>query len=139
MVNNKGWLRIVEATVAILIIFAVVLSLSISRSGTAETDLSDNINPLLEEIAKNNSMREKIISAPAEAEELIRTFISLRIREPNVGYDVRVCDVDRVCGISSYPQDISGNIYAGSRLISSSLTAGTEPKKVTIFLWFRGR
>lgn len=140
MVNKRGWLRIVEATIAIMIILVVVLSLSMSRRAVTETSLSENINPLLEEIAKNNSMRDKIIGAPLEAESAIKEFLSKRIKGINIGYDARVCEIDVVCGISgAYPKDIVGNIYAGSRLISSSLMAGTEPKKVTIFLWYRER
>ncbi|MEM4259234.1 MAG: hypothetical protein QXS38_00515 [Candidatus Pacearchaeota archaeon] len=140
MVNKKGWIRIVEASIAILIIFAVIVSVSQIRKARAERDLSEIISPLLEEIAKNNSMRESIIKDDKEsgdAENMAMLFLSYKIRaETNLGYSFRICEIDEICGLEIYPTDISGNIYAGSRIISSSLTVA-KPKKIAIFLWLR--
>ncbi len=137
MVNKRGWIRIVEASISILIIFAVILSLYQGRRVSSQSDLSDSITPLLEEIAKNNSLRDEIITKGENANQSIRQFVSSRIREPNINYTVRVCEMNEVCGIVDYPIDISGNVYAGSRLISASLKAGAQSKKVAIFLWLK--
>ncbi len=139
MVNKKGWIRVVEASIAILIIFAVILSVSQLRKTRTERDLSETITPLLEEIAKNNSMRDSVIDDTDDsddAEKRITLFLSNKIKaETNLNYSFNICKIDEVCGFKgSYPTDISGNIYAGSRVISSSLSAA-EPKKITLFLW----
>lgn len=139
MVNKRGWIRIVEASIAVLIIFAVVLSLYQGRRVSSESDLSSSITPLLEEIAKNNALRDKIITEGSDAAQSIKELVGTRIREPNIGYDARVCEIDEVCGLVDYPEEgVRGNVYAGSRLISSSLKAGAEPKKISIFLWIKG-
>jgi hypothetical protein len=142
MVNKKGWIRIVEASVAIVIIFSVILSVVQIRRNVSEQDLSESITPFLEEIAKNSTMRAKIISdnnASNEAENAVRGFLSSNIKDPNIGYDVMICKSDELCGLEKYPLGISGNLYAGSRIISATLTdVGEGPKKLSIFLWRKG-
>jgi hypothetical protein len=142
MVNKKGWIRIVEASVAAIIIFIVLLSVYQVRQSTFERDLSESINPLLDEIAKNVTLREAVIGntltgGNSEAENMLRQFVGARLNDPNIGYDVKISDVDVVVGLDPYPRDIQGNLYAGSRIISSALSTGGNPKKVNIFLWVK--
>ncbi len=137
MVNKRGILRILEASIAVLIIFGVIISLMIIRKPSSEKDLSEIISPLLEEIAKNNSLREEIISNSPHAEESILTLIDSRIRELDINYTVKICEMEDICKLDSYPAIRSGNLYSGSRVISSSLNSGARSKRVSIFLWFR--
>ena len=103
-----------------------------------ESDLSKMISPLLEEVAKNNTIREEIIADPLNANNTVMNFLRFRIKQPNIVYAVRICEIEDICGLSSYPTSISGNIYAGSRVISSGLIGGAQPKRVSIFLWIEG-
>ena len=137
MVNKKGILRILEASMAILIIFAVLLSFAATNNVKNERDLSQMINPLLEELAKNSTIRDQIISNSDIANETILKFLASRIKESNIGYDLRICELDEVCGMKSYPSGIIGNVYAGSRTISSNLIVGSQPKRVNLFLWIK--
>jgi hypothetical protein len=139
MVNKKGWLRIVEASVAILIILSVILVVAQRKSVPSGDDLSNTITPLLEEIAKNTTLREKIIASDNKASEsAITEFLSRRIYNQGIGYNVRVCGYRDLCALEKYPEDAKGDIYSGSRIISSALGASElQPKKVEIFLWFR--
>jgi len=140
--NEKGIIRIIEASAAILIIFIVILTFSMTKKTSTEKDLSESITPLLEEIAKNNTMREMIIDTNLtdvvgtnETIKTIKEFLLSRV-DTNIGRDVRICEIGEVCGMNSYPTNITGNVYAGSRIISSSLTSAT-PKRISIFLWFK--
>ncbi|HLF54052.1 MAG TPA: hypothetical protein VI544_02635 [Candidatus Nanoarchaeia archaeon] len=139
MVNKKGILKILEASISILIIFGVILSFAMIRKTNSERDLSKEITPLLEEIAKNNTLREEIITDPENANASVLTFIASRIKDPNIGYNTVICEINETCA-PDYPIDITGNLYAGSRVISSSLFGGSEgakSKKVNIFLWIK--
>lgn len=136
MVGRRGILRILEASIAVLIIFTVIISFAMLRRQTTERDLSEMIAPLLEEAAKNNTLREEIISNSPNASENILKLVESRIKEPNLNYSVRICEISDVCGIE-YPRGIPGNLYAGSRVISSSLTSGAGSKRVSIFLWYK--
>jgi len=136
MVNTKGIIRILEASAAILIIFIVVLTLSMTRKASTERDLSESITPLLEEIAKNNTLRAEIIEGSSTIDQTIEAFLRERINESNIGYNFTICNISQVCSLTRLPDEIVGNVYAGSRIISSSLESAT-PKRISIFLWFK--
>jgi hypothetical protein len=140
MVNKRGILKIIEASIAIMIIFSAILTFSLVRNAQTERDLSGTISPLLEEIAKNNSLRDGIIGSSEGINETISNFVASRLGEiePNVNSTVKICNIYDVCGLDSYPTGISGGVYAGSRIISSSLGSGATPKRVSIFLWMKG-
>lgn len=133
--NKKGIFRIIEASIAILIIFGVILTILIARKPSIEEGLSDKIGPLLEEIAKNNTMREEIIGKEEHfANVTIMNFLGTKI-ESNIGYGVRICKPDETCGLN-YPENAKGNVYVGSRVISSVL-GEAEAKRLSIFLWVK--
>ncbi|MCX8158721.1 MAG: hypothetical protein N3D20_00265 [Candidatus Pacearchaeota archaeon] len=141
MVNKKGIVRIIEASVAILIILSVVLVVSERKKLQIESDLSERITPLLEEIAKNGSMREAIIrdnETNNDAENLVMDFLKQRIKETFIGYNVTICNYTLVCGLRTYPTEAKGNIYSGERVISTTLeNRQFNPKKIKIFLWIK--
>jgi hypothetical protein len=139
MVNKRGWIRIVEASVAVLIILGVILSVSQIRKTATEKGLSGDITVLLDEIAKDATMRDKIIidsPASSEAENMIKNFLAGEIKDPTINFSVAICPADSLCPLEPYPSDISGNLYAGSRIISTSLgNMGGGSKRVSLFLW----
>jgi len=137
MVNRKGIIRIIEASIAVLIILTAIISVSLTKKAIVEKDLSGTINPLLEEIAKNSTLREEIIMNNGNSTEKILNFLSRRIREPSIGFDAKVCEINDACSLNRYPSNITGDVYAGSRLISSGLIGGEQPKRVSIFLWIK--
>ena len=134
--DKKGIARIIEASAAILIIFIIIITFGVTRDTRTEKDLSETITPLLEEIAQNNTIRDEIISDSPNVNNTIEEFLESRIKETNLEYDFNICDVGSLCGQRSYPEEIKGNIYAGSRIISSSLEQAT-PRKISIFLWVK--
>lgn len=141
MVNKRAWIRIVEASVAIMIILAVILTVSQTKKTAVDRDLSVVITPILDEIAKNTSFREAIIKdneTSDKAEIMLTEFLEQKIKNPNIGYALKICGYKELCGLDDYPDDASGNIYADERIISSTLTTqGSGPRKVEIFMWFR--
>jgi hypothetical protein len=141
-INKKGWIRIVEATIAILIIISVLLSISKIRQNKLERDLSENINPLLTEIAKNTTTREIILEdndSSFIAESTIRNFVTTKLKVfPYIENNVTICGLNESCGyLEFYPSNVKGNVYAGFRIISSVLTNTKPPKKVNLFLWIK--
>ena len=64
MVAKKGFMRIVEATIASLLILGVLLTLSVSNKNSMQnTETLEELLPsILEEIALNSTLREKIIN-----------------------------------------------------------------------------
>ena len=138
MKNKRGIVRIIEAIIAILIIAGVVLTLAVNRRIGGEKDLSETLPPLLEEIAKNAELREKIIIWGTGAEAELKVFLAKRIKNPNLNYVIKVCKPDEVCSLEAYPDDAKGDIFAAERIISTALGAGFSPKKIKLFLWRKG-
>lgn len=134
--NKRGILSIIEASVAIVIIFIVILAVVVTKRTSTETDLSARITPILEEIAKNNSLRDDIVRGSSTINQTINLFLSSKIDDTTIGYNFTVCNVGEVCGLSSYPTNVNGNVYVSSRIISSSIYKAAS-KKISIFLWFK--
>lgn len=144
MVNKNGFLRIVEASIAVLIIFAAILLLLSRRGEITETDFNAILVPILEEIAKNLSLRGEILTYnttnfTAVGNELIindlENFVATRITNPSLNYSVVICELT-LCPLDVYPKNINGNLYSNERVISTNLTESKfSPKKVKVFLW----
>jgi len=133
--NKNGWLRIVEAALAILIIFGVLLTVLGTRQMMLNgQDLSVLIPPLLEEISKNVALREKIVSNDSSALSDINLFLRERIKQPYLNYTAKICIPTEVCSLEAYPANAKDNVFAAERIISSTLTQ-YSPKKIKIFLW----
>jgi hypothetical protein len=134
MVNQRGWLRIVEASIAILIIFGVLLIITRnSAPQPSSTDLASMTIPILTEMANNLTLRDYIVRQGNTSIPELTTFVGARIKQSSVKYEVNVCDVDSLCALPQYPAGIA-NVYAGERIVSSTLNE-FNPKKVKIFLW----
>lgn len=135
MVNKRGIIRIVEAVVAIMIILGVMLIISEKKTEKNTNELYGFISPLLEEIAQNLSMREKIIQEKENAIPEIMEFISERAKNTNLDYSVRICGLSEQCGLEKYPSQ-KGDVYALDRVISSTIS-NFAPVKVRIFAWVK--
>ena len=69
-------------------------------------------------------------------EAQLNAFLSERITNPGLGFDVEICMPEEVCALEHYPENASGDIFAAERIISTSLAQqDVNPKKVKIFLW----
>ena len=142
MVNERGIVRIVEASIAIVIIISVIVVFTVLRIGDRnDENLAGKIPPLLEEISKDRGLRDKILVGPdlAAVEDELKVFVMDRLpRDLNV--EVKVCGVDDPCLLDSGITDIIENLYSGERIISASIDNDferDEVKKVKIFLWRR--
>lgn len=140
--NKKGFLRIVEAVIAMMLILGVLIFISSSRMTNIEGKLSKQILPMLEEISKDNDLREGIVRTEKdklnEKEEYLKSsFLKERITNPSIGYSVELCEpIDNLCPIEQFPTDAKGDVFAEEGVISSVLPQ-YSPKKVKIFLWIR--
>jgi ribosomal protein S17E len=147
--NRKGIIRIIEATIAIIIILGVILVISSTRRMPSESDMTGTINSLLEELSRNDTLREEIVTrydlskdenndANKKIIENIMSFLDERItNKAAFGYTTRVCDPGLACGIKpAYPEDAIGDVFSNSRTFSSTLEE-YAPKNVKLFIWRR--
>jgi hypothetical protein len=147
LINNKrGIIRIIEATIAIVIILGVILVISSTRRTASESDMTGTINSLLEELSRNDALREEIVTTydlninatdpPNDKITAdIMAFLDERItNKAAFGYAAVVCSPSYTCGLEPYPDNVDGDIFTNSRTLSSTLEQ-FSPKRVKIFLW----
>ena len=120
-------MRIIEASVAILIVASVLFVTYNKNVVESIPDYSENARDILEELANNISMREDVLDSSLVFEEFIRGKLPSHLT-----FEVNICDPEAVCGQSSY----EGNVFSAERIISTNFDSDSfEPKKIRLFLW----
>lgn len=135
--KKRGIIRIIEMVFAVIIISIVVLTLAANRKTQSERDLSEILPTLLEEVARNAKLREQILAEGPDAEDEVVEFLSERIKNPSLSYDVKICNLEDVCSLDEYPD--AREVFAGERVISKTLKSPEEtgPKKLKLFVWIK--
>lgn len=134
MVNKKGFMRIVEASIAILLVLAALAIISMRKNETNEEDISLRIYPILEEIGGNATLRKDIIANPVNAEAELDSFVKLRIGQNQFARGVKICEINSACALDE--EIVNSEIYSVERIVSASLDIESfAPKRVKIFLW----
>lgn len=130
--GKKAWVRIVEATIASLIIIGFILVM-MSRQQTTTPNISDEIyekqRSILDVISKNESLRDAILMNDKTA---VNSAIEKRIPS-SWGFTTNICELNMVCS-GDVPYD--REVYATEIVISSTLTK-YDPKKLRFFVWMK--
>ena len=138
--NKRGWIRIVEALVAILLIAGFLILLMDNQEKGTE-DISSKVymteNAILREIQSNSAYRTYILGIGETSVEFesfdndLKNHITSRV-PTHLSCTSKICDFghDPVCNIDSLKKDI----YASSVMITADLT-DYNPKLLKIFCW----
>jgi hypothetical protein len=93
---------------------------------------------IIEDLERNDDMRKEVLSSAASTpgnynvSYALKNFIEKRV-PIRLNYEIRICDSDRVCGLSQY---IKKDVYVEEVIISTSIDVPEfSPKKVKLFLW----
>jgi len=125
---DKGWLRIVEAFIAITLIlsvFSVMYFKGHSKNSIAE-DFDKKMGVILDEVSASFDLREEVLN---NNEKAINDFVATRFAS---GWKIsaRICNLNELCSLQEYHQEV----YSKERLISSTLQK-YAPKKLKLFVW----
>ena len=140
MKNKRGWIRIVEAFIAVLLIAGALLFV-INKGYIGKTDISEQVYEIqlsvLREIELDNDLRLKILSsAPIDsAGYQVDADIAQRIDDRVPDYlscETAICDLEKICWADTVPGD--KDIYAQAVAISAQ---GLEygPRQLKLFCW----
>ena len=126
--NKKGWLRIAEAFLAIMLIAGFLLYMTtVSGKKDRSTEFYGLERQILSEIASNPALRQQILdNNKAGSEEYARRRIPSYLN-----FEIKICEIDKICAKTDY---IEQDVYADDTIISSTLTK-YSPKKLKIFIW----
>lgn len=137
VMNKKGIWRIMESVFAVLIIMGGIFAFYPANDEKQKQNLLEIAQPIVDEMAKNETLREKIVeddSDSNEAELEIFNFIDDRIKTPLIKFNVTICGLNSP-NCSSAP-DVGEDIYSTERVISSTKD-NSNSKIVKIYLWMR--
>lgn len=135
--NKKGWIRIVEAFVAILLIAGVLL-IVINQGYIGKKDISEKVYgveiSILREIELNDQMRNELLfvdlSVTHEPPSSVKNKISNSIPD-YLSCDSRICPLNEICTLEGPAET---NVYAQSVAITANLST-YNPRQLKIFCW----
>jgi hypothetical protein len=131
MVRNKhGWIRILEAVLAIMLITSVVLVLYTKQQ--QKPDLNDYVyrfqSKILSDISFNNTLRNAVFINDTD---LLNSYAQSQLPS-NFNFEIKICDINS--GSCTISEIVTKDVYANEVIISTNLQV-YSPKKVRLFLW----
>ncbi|MEK6933479.1 MAG: hypothetical protein AABW75_01225 [Nanoarchaeota archaeon] len=142
MVNRKGWVRIVEATIMILLIMSVLVIVNRERKIKSGLDIDDLLYKTLDEIAKDDQKRNQIITSPDNMENSFNSFLNGRIPINYLSYDFEICsspeNANDNCNLAVGKKQSAErkDIFTSERIIGGYNSQGTFTiKKIKIYVW----
>lgn len=127
MDKKRGLVRIIEASISVVLIAGVLIFLFVNNASNNGVDLSEYARGVLEEIANNASLRTAVINYDNDT---ISNFVLTRLPS-GYNFESRICGVNDICGKSNFTES---EIFVGERVISATID-NFNPKKVKIFIW----
>jgi hypothetical protein len=140
MVNKKGFMRIIESTIAVMIVLGTIVLLSSQRVAVKSVDLGAELPSLLDETARNTTLREEIArnSDESQIEEGLELSLGDRLNNPGINVSVELCNLTEPCFLSPYP-DTDEEIFSAERIVSGNVKEiGFDPRKIKVFIWRSG-
>jgi hypothetical protein len=132
MKNKKGWLRIVEAVIAILIVFGAVLYV-VSKQNYAPDrtqEIYEKADYVLQIVSKNDTLRQMVINKETT---LLDQEIS---RMVPVSWGFSTCIVENILLICSPITPHDREVYVKEVLIVSTMQK-YSPRKLRLFIWMK--
>jgi hypothetical protein len=142
--NKRGWIRILEATIAVMVIAGVLL---VVYSGEVEesTARQDSIfilqKQILNQISHKDDFRALVLESSGESTELDN--YAREVLGNSLNFSLRICDLTTpasACNMNSddFISVMDREIYVEEIIISGNY-ATYNPKVVRLFVWYLTR
>jgi hypothetical protein len=145
--NRSGWIEIVEAFVAVLLIAGVVLVI-VTKAYVEKSDISNEVYEtelsILREVQTNDTLRADILNAksgladdlPIEWKNInFPVSVKNKIKERTPNYlecEGKICNMTAVCSLG---EEKEKDIYSQSVVISATLEQGAIYRQLNLFCW----
>lgn len=148
--NNRGFIKTLEAVIAIMIVLIFIFTLSKRIGGGEEVDIEavrSLMDGVLKGVSDDERMRECIIKevdVPSTYSDyggvggncgnnLINKYVKDNLPQ-RFDYVLLICNAGVVCQIP--PNLPEGTVFTSAALISSSVDAGLyEPRTIRLWMW----
>ncbi|MCK4996823.1 hypothetical protein KAS08_00835 [Candidatus Pacearchaeota archaeon] len=150
MYNKRGWMRILEATIAVLIVSGVLMVVY-SRQVDRGIDSADYFSSLQRQILKDISIRSdlriNVLNADDEDADdndfkILNEFVGDMIPD-FVGFSISICEVGSAtdhCAMNGddFRDTLDKDIFVEDIVISADLGVGDavhNPRQFRLFMW----
>ena len=145
MKNKKGWIKIVEAFVAVLFIAGILLIIISSKHlviSDPDSDIYDSQLIILRDIQMNNTLRQFILDAipPVESDDVgFPQDVKDRIDYLTPSYLeclAKICEIELDCNLGTL---LERNIYVQTVMITVTETQEgvMDPRQLKLFCWVK--
>ena len=138
--QKKGWIRIVEAFVAILLITGVLLIIIGDEhliNPDVNSEIYDSQLNVLRSIQMNDSLRQSVLNATTPVKSDDAEFPQdvkdkIEYLAPNyLECKAKICQIELECDLDSLPEK---DVYVQSIAITATLD-NYDPKQLKLFCW----
>ncbi|MEK6875635.1 MAG: hypothetical protein AABX30_03050 [Nanoarchaeota archaeon] len=154
--NKRGWIRVVEAFVAILLIVGVLLFV-MNKGYIGKADVSEKVYDIqiniLRNIELNTELRQLILNAQSDNQDSVGEFYVLwtsnnfpnnvkeYIKTSLIDYDfleceAKICELDKICAIPISDSTADKDVYAQAVAIAAT-TQTYAPRQLKLFCWMK--
>ena len=144
MRNKRGFIRILEATIGVLLVTSVLLVVYINQQpvqfGGSQDFIYNLQRQMLLDISSRSDLRADVLNGEPNTE--IDNYLEVKIPDA-FGYYLAVCNLNEtgVCKLdaTNLIATRERNVFAEETIVAADLGAGLyEPKKVRLFMWENG-
>ena len=131
MHNKKGWLRILDAFIAITLIisFLIVTVYQDKPRNELDKEIIKLQGDILNSITNDYSIRNQILNNNTSG---VNARIEM-ILPTGFNYSSRICAIEDVCGLTFY---LDKEIFSEEYIVSTNLTSYSgAPVKIKLFFW----
>ena len=138
--KKKGWIRIIEAFVAILLIAGVLLIIIGEEhlvNPDANSEIYDSQLNVLRSIQMNDNLRQSVLNASTPVKSDDAEFpqdVKNKIEYLTPSYlecKAKICQIELECDLDSLPEK---DVYVQSIAITATLD-NYDPKQLKLFCW----
>jgi|ETNmetMinimDraft_26_1059896.scaffolds.fasta_scaffold32784_2 hypothetical protein len=139
--NRRGWLRILEATIAVLIVISTLVVVY-SNQPTRTIDLEEYMynlqKKILLDIGSRSDLRANVLNyGDFENSTALENFTSMNVPS-SFRHSIKVCDLSNgnVCKLNNTEviETKNKNVFVEETIVSADF-GDYNPKKVRVFIW----
>ncbi|MBR9704155.1 hypothetical protein GOV12_01995 [Candidatus Pacearchaeota archaeon] len=136
--DKIAWLRIIEAFLAILIIFAVIISIIASKENKSNLDKEtyEKMEYVMDLIQKNETLRTEIIQNPIDSDNSDVEDEINKIIPGAWEFDTKICQLDLICTPDNVAPLIDKEIYYSEKIFTATSDL-YMPRKLTLAVWMK--
>jgi len=139
MKNKRGFIRILEATIGVLLVTSVLLVVYVNQQPPQFLTSQDYIFNLQKQILLDISSRSDLRGyVLAEDNASLEVYLSSKVPS-SYGYSLKICDLNATGACKLSTEDVIAtrekDVFAEEAVIAADFAEGYSPKKIRFFVW----